>query len=97
MSGTLDDYLTRLGLPSGGAVRVSLGIASSPQDLAVFLGFVEDTPYDRPASAAASASPPPPLLTAARSQRRVTWGSVTVRRFAGSHSTVRRRICVRGA
>ncbi|RAG82658.1 cysteine desulfurase [Streptacidiphilus pinicola] len=53
MSGTLDDYLTRLGLPSGGAVRVSLGIASSPEDLAVFLLFVEDTYRDRPAADAA--------------------------------------------
>ncbi|WP_042421984.1 aminotransferase class V-fold PLP-dependent enzyme [Streptacidiphilus anmyonensis] len=53
MSGTLDDYLTRLGLPSGGAVRVSLGVPSSPEDLAVLLGFVEDTYRDRPASAAA--------------------------------------------
>jgi selenocysteine lyase/cysteine desulfurase len=50
---TLDDYLTRLGMPSGGAVRVSLGIASSPEDLAVFERFVEDTYRDRPAGDAA--------------------------------------------
>jgi selenocysteine lyase/cysteine desulfurase len=50
---TLDDYLVRLGMPSGGAVRVSLGIASSPADLAAFLHFVEDTYRDRPAGDAA--------------------------------------------
>lgn len=51
--GTLDDYLARLGMPSGGAVRVSLGIASSPGDLAAFLGFVEGAYRDRPAGDAA--------------------------------------------
>jgi selenocysteine lyase/cysteine desulfurase len=50
---TLDDYLARLGMPSGGAVRVSLGIASSPGDLAVFLRFIEDAYRDRPAGEAA--------------------------------------------
>jgi selenocysteine lyase/cysteine desulfurase len=50
---TLDDYLARLGMPSGGAVRVSLGIASSPADLAVFERFVEETYRDRPAGEAA--------------------------------------------
>jgi selenocysteine lyase/cysteine desulfurase len=53
MNGTLDDYLVRLGMPSGGAVRVSLGIASSPGDLAAFLHFVEDAYRDRPAGDAA--------------------------------------------
>ena len=51
--GTLDDYLDRLGMPSGGAVRVSLGIASSPGDLAALLRFVEDAYLDRPAGDAA--------------------------------------------
>ncbi len=53
MSGTLDDYLERLGMPSGGAVRVSLGLASSPDDVDAFLRFVEDTYRDRPAEEAA--------------------------------------------
>ncbi|HEX4790557.1 MAG TPA: aminotransferase class V-fold PLP-dependent enzyme [Actinospica sp.] len=53
MSGTLDDYLARLGMPSGGAVRVSLGIASSPGDLDAFLRFIEDAYRDHPAGEAA--------------------------------------------
>jgi len=52
-AGTLDEYLALLGMPSGGAVRVSLGIASSPADLDAFLGFVEDSYRDRSAEAAA--------------------------------------------
>jgi selenocysteine lyase/cysteine desulfurase len=50
---TLDDYLAELGMPSGGAVRVSLGIASSPADLETFLAFVDDEYRDRPAAASA--------------------------------------------
>ncbi|NUP46050.1 MAG: aminotransferase class V-fold PLP-dependent enzyme [Catenulispora sp.] len=47
-TGTIDDYLQRLGLPSGGAVRVSFGLSSSPQDVDTFLEFVADTYRDRP-------------------------------------------------
>ncbi|MEU9337732.1 aminotransferase class V-fold PLP-dependent enzyme [Streptomyces sp. NPDC048290] len=45
--GTLDDYLERLGLPSAGAVRVSLGVASLPRDVDTFLDFVHATYRDR--------------------------------------------------
>ncbi|GAA2007684.1 aminotransferase class V-fold PLP-dependent enzyme [Catenulispora subtropica] len=47
-SGTIDDYLQRLGLPSGGAVRVSFGMSSSPEDVDAFLGFLAETYRDRP-------------------------------------------------
>ena len=35
----LDDYLARVGMPTGGAVRVSLGIASNVADLDRFMAF----------------------------------------------------------
>ena len=35
--GTLDDYLELLGLPSGGAIRVSVGLASNFADVECFL------------------------------------------------------------
>jgi selenocysteine lyase/cysteine desulfurase len=50
--GTIDDYLGRLGLPSGGAVRVSLGLSSSRADVAAFLSFVVETYRDRAADTA---------------------------------------------
>ncbi|HEX4789266.1 MAG TPA: aminotransferase class V-fold PLP-dependent enzyme [Actinospica sp.] len=43
----LDDYLARIGLPTGGAVRVSLGIASTLGDVETFLDFAERTYRDR--------------------------------------------------
>jgi selenocysteine lyase/cysteine desulfurase len=46
-SSTLDDYLARIGLPTGGAVRVSLGIASTLGDVEAFLDFAERTYRDR--------------------------------------------------
>ena len=36
---TLDDYVAAIGLPSGGAVRASLGLASSSEDVARFAEF----------------------------------------------------------
>jgi selenocysteine lyase/cysteine desulfurase len=36
---TVDEYIARLGLPSGGAVRVSLGLASNFADVDRFLSF----------------------------------------------------------
>ncbi len=49
---TLDEYLEILGLPSGGAVRVSVGLASNLADVEHFLRFAEDTYRDRfPSSA----------------------------------------------
>ena len=53
---SVDEYLDRIGLPTGGAVRVSLGIASNQADLDRFIGFVEQTYRDRPA--ATEALPP---------------------------------------
>jgi selenocysteine lyase/cysteine desulfurase len=46
-TGTIDDYLGRLGLPSGGAVRVSLGLPSNRADVTAFLDFVAATYRDR--------------------------------------------------
>jgi selenocysteine lyase/cysteine desulfurase len=46
---TVDDYLSLIGLPTGGAVRVSLGIASTLADVDAFLDFAERTYRDRTA------------------------------------------------
>jgi selenocysteine lyase/cysteine desulfurase len=43
----IDDYLSLAGMASGGAVRVSLGIASSVEDVEAFLDFAERTYRDR--------------------------------------------------
>ncbi|MGW7544439.1 aminotransferase class V-fold PLP-dependent enzyme [Streptomyces sp. NPDC054770] len=45
--GSLDEYLELLGLPSAGAVRVSLGLSSQPEDIETFLTFVTRTYRDR--------------------------------------------------
>ncbi len=45
--GTLDEYLEILGLPSGGAIRVSVGLASNLADVECFLRFAEETYRDR--------------------------------------------------
>lgn len=45
--GTVDDYLDVIGLPTGGAVRVSLGVASTLADVDAFLDFAERTYRDR--------------------------------------------------
>lgn len=44
---SLDDHLIALGLPSGGAVRVSLGLASNLADVEAFIDFVADNYRDR--------------------------------------------------
>jgi hypothetical protein len=44
---TIDEYLTLLGLPSAGAIRVSLGIASNLADVESFLRFADVTYRDR--------------------------------------------------
>jgi selenocysteine lyase/cysteine desulfurase len=49
---TVDDYLTVLGLRTGGAVRVSLGLASNEADVEAFLDFAERTYRDRGADVA---------------------------------------------
>jgi selenocysteine lyase/cysteine desulfurase len=43
---TLDDYLTLLGLPSGGAIRVSFGLASTFADVDRFLRFAAESYRD---------------------------------------------------
>jgi molybdenum cofactor sulfurtransferase len=54
---TLDDYLRVIGLPSGGAVRASLGLASNTSDLVRFAAFAPEfvdlaaVPDDLPARA----------------------------------------------
>jgi selenocysteine lyase/cysteine desulfurase len=55
---TLDDYMKVIGLPTGGAVRASLGIASNIRDVRRFSAFASefvdlaDTPDDLPPRAA---------------------------------------------
>ncbi|KAK5655682.1 hypothetical protein OQA88_5615 [Cercophora sp. LCS_1] len=44
---TMDDYVQAIGLPSGGAIRVSFGIASTAKDVDKFFGFAEKTYKDR--------------------------------------------------
>ncbi len=44
---TMDQYVDLLGLPSGGALRASLGLASNVDDVERFLAFVEMTYRDR--------------------------------------------------
>jgi hypothetical protein len=39
---TLDDYVRQIGLPSGGAIRASLGLASNLGDLQRFMTFTEE-------------------------------------------------------
>ena len=50
--GSLEEYLTLLGLPSAGAVRVSVGVSSQPRDVETFLEFVANTYRDRVPTAA---------------------------------------------
>ena len=44
---TMDQYLDLLGLPSAGALRASVGLASTVEDVERFLAFVEMTYRDR--------------------------------------------------
>jgi selenocysteine lyase/cysteine desulfurase len=44
---TLEDYLPLVGMRTGGAVRVSLGVASTLEDVEAFLDFAERTYRDR--------------------------------------------------
>src|SRR5580693_8836845 len=46
-SPAMDQYLSLVGLPTGGAVRVSLGVASTIDDVDAFLDFAERTYRDR--------------------------------------------------
>lgn len=49
--GTIDDYIRALGLPTGGAVRVSFGAPSSIDDVQRFIAFAENTYRNRFATA----------------------------------------------
>ncbi|MFD5428802.1 aminotransferase class V-fold PLP-dependent enzyme [Streptomyces sp. NPDC127084] len=51
-TGTIDDYMGRLSISSGGAVRVSVGLSSNLADVKRFLRFVEDTYRDQEPRAA---------------------------------------------
>jgi selenocysteine lyase/cysteine desulfurase len=44
---TMDGYLEVLGLPTGGAVRASLGLVSNVEDVERFVTFIEETYRDR--------------------------------------------------
>jgi len=44
---TVDEYLRLLGLPSGGAIRLSLGLVSNLSDVERFLAFAAETYRDR--------------------------------------------------
>lgn len=46
---SIDEYLRTLRLPSGGAVRASLGLVSNVADVETFIAFAESTYRDRPA------------------------------------------------
>jgi selenocysteine lyase/cysteine desulfurase len=46
-TGSLDEYLALVGLPTAGAVRVSFGVASTTADVDRFLTFAEHTYRDR--------------------------------------------------
>ncbi|MHA4951955.1 aminotransferase class V-fold PLP-dependent enzyme [Micromonospora sp. SD19] len=56
---TIDQYLAALRLPTGGAVRVSFGLASTATDAERFVAFVQSTYLNREAGAE---SPLPPRL-----------------------------------
>jgi selenocysteine lyase/cysteine desulfurase len=49
---TVDQYMQQLGLPSGGAVRASLGLASNVADVERFVSFLTTAYRDRPADLA---------------------------------------------
>ncbi len=58
---TIDDYLELAGLPSGGAVRVSLGLVSNLGDVERFLDFAERTYRDTEPDLAGPGYLPPRL------------------------------------
>ena len=43
----MEDYISLLGLPSGGALRASVGLASNVEDVQRFAAFVAATYQDR--------------------------------------------------
>ncbi|MGK5740394.1 aminotransferase class V-fold PLP-dependent enzyme [Micromonospora sp. URMC 103] len=54
---TIDQYLAALRLPTGGAVRVSFGLASNARDAERFVAFAESTYLDRERPADAALAP----------------------------------------
>ncbi|MEU8331187.1 aminotransferase class V-fold PLP-dependent enzyme [Micromonospora sp. NPDC048839] len=54
---TIDQYLAALRLPTGGAVRVSFGLASTATDAERFVAFVQSTYLDRGVGVEASLPP----------------------------------------
>jgi selenocysteine lyase/cysteine desulfurase len=44
---SMDDFLDLVGMPSGGAVRVSLGLVSNLDDVERFLDFAQRTYRDQ--------------------------------------------------
>jgi selenocysteine lyase/cysteine desulfurase len=44
---SIEDYLPILGVPTGGAIRVSLGLVSNLSDVELFIRFAEETYQDR--------------------------------------------------
>jgi selenocysteine lyase/cysteine desulfurase len=58
---TIDDYLELVGLPPGGAVRVSLGLVSNLGDVERFLDFAERTYRDTEPDRAGPGYLPPRL------------------------------------
>jgi selenocysteine lyase/cysteine desulfurase len=49
---TMDEYLVLLGVPTGGALRASVGLASNADDVERFLAFIQMTYRDRAADTA---------------------------------------------
>jgi selenocysteine lyase/cysteine desulfurase len=49
---TMDEYLETMGVQTGGAIRVSVGLASNLDDVEQFLSFIEETYRDQPADSA---------------------------------------------
>ncbi|WP_081512301.1 aminotransferase class V-fold PLP-dependent enzyme [Nocardia donostiensis] len=47
---TVEEYVSALGLPSGGAIRVSFGLVSNIADVETFLRFAESAYRNRPAT-----------------------------------------------
>ena len=61
---SLDDYLARIGMPTGGAVRASLGLASNTADVHGFLAFAAEfrdltSVPERPSAATRLLTPSP--------------------------------------
>lgn len=54
---TIDEYLAALGLPTGGAVRVSFGLASTATDAERFVAFVQSTYLNREVGVGAALPP----------------------------------------